>query len=381
MNPVDLTARLVRVPSLSGQEGPVADIVEETMRNLGYREVIRDRLGSIIGLVGPADAQVRLLFDGHMDVVPVVGEWCVDPFGAAVVDGRLYGRGSTDMKGGLSAAICGVVAAASSGRLLHQVAVSATVLEETIEGVALGEVIDAIAPSAVVICEPTGLQLKVGQRGRLEILIKFTGVPAHAAFPERGTNALSSMARAIAALEGIDVPVDPVLGKGILVPTDVLSTPYPSISMLPSSALVRFDRRTLVGETPEAVVSAIESRLSDWALSEFEVMISAGEISTYTGVTFVPQRVLDAWNIDRKHALVQAAVHALEQTDQGVDIGTFAFCTNGSESAGARNIPTIGLGPGAEDDAHTIDESVSLAEIGKAAKFYEKLALEFAGVS
>ena len=68
MDPVELNQRLVRIPGLSGEEGAVADAVEAAMGELGYRDVRRDALGSVIGLVGPEDAPVRLQFDGHMDV-------------------------------------------------------------------------------------------------------------------------------------------------------------------------------------------------------------------------------------------------------------------------------------------------------------------------
>ncbi|MCA9506700.1 MAG: M20/M25/M40 family metallo-hydrolase, partial [Myxococcales bacterium] len=171
MDAVELTQRLVRIPGVSGSEALMADTVEEVMRELGFREVVRDDLGAVIGIVGPEGSPTKLLFDGHMDVVPVVGNWSVDPFGGEIRDGRLWGRGSADMKGGLAAAICGVAAAARDGELACQAAVSATVLEEVIEGVALGAVMDRLAPEAVVICEPTSLTLNTAQRGRLEVLL------------------------------------------------------------------------------------------------------------------------------------------------------------------------------------------------------------------
>jgi acetylornithine deacetylase/succinyl-diaminopimelate desuccinylase-like protein len=133
MDAVELTQRLVRIPGVSGREGEVADAVEAAMNELGFREVLRDPYGAVVGLVGPEGAPTKLLFDGHMDVVPVIGTWSVDPFGGEIRGGRLWGRGSTDMKGGLAAAICGVAEAARDGALTGQAAVSATVLEEVME--------------------------------------------------------------------------------------------------------------------------------------------------------------------------------------------------------------------------------------------------------
>src|SRR5690606_16149386 len=105
---VRLTQEMVRIPSLSGQEQDMARYVQNTMHSLGFNDVSLDENGSVLGLVGPADAPIALLFDSHMDIVPVAGLWTVDPFGAEIRNGRLYGRGTTDMKGGLAAALSAV---------------------------------------------------------------------------------------------------------------------------------------------------------------------------------------------------------------------------------------------------------------------------------
>ena len=379
MDAVELTQKLVRIPGVSGQEGAVADAVEQAMRDLGYREVTRDSFGTVLGQVGPEGASTCLLFDGHMDVVPVVGEWSVDPFGGEIRDGRLWGRGSTDMKGGLAAAICGVAAAARSGVLKHQVAVSATVLEETIEGVALGSVMDRIDPQAVVICEPTSLELKTAQKGRLEMLLTIHGKPSHAAYPERGVNAIDFAARALRALDAMKPVTSEELGKGILVATDIISDPHPSISMLPNSVTIRFDRRTLVGETQEDILSAMRDALTADNISNYDLKVTDSEVSTYTDKAFEPVRWMPAWSLDRDHRLVAGAIDAIQEMGDEPRLGVFGFCTNGSESAGVRKVPTIGFGPGAESDAHIIDESVDIGEVAKAAEFYRNLVTGMAG--
>jgi len=379
MDAVELTQKLVRIPGVSGQEGAVADAIEQTMHDLGYREVTRDSFGTVLGQVGPEDAPTSLLFDGHMDVVPVVGEWSVDPFGGEIRDGRLWGRGSTDMKGGLAAAICGVAAAARDGALKHQVAVSATVLEETIEGVALGAVMDRIDPQAVVICEPTSLELKTAQKGRLEMLLTIHGKPSHAAYPERGVNAIDFAARALRALDAMKPVTSEELGKGILVATDIISDPHPSISMLPNSVTIRFDRRTLVGETQEDILGAMRDALTADNISNYDLQVTDSEVSTYTDQAFEPIRWMPAWSLNRDHTLVTGAMDAIREMGDEPRLGVFGFCTNGSESAGARNVPTIGFGPGAESDAHIIDESVDIGEVAKAAEFCRNLVTGMAG--
>ena len=376
---ITLTQDLVRIQGLSGSESRVADRVEAAMRELGYRDVGRDDLGNVVGFVGPKETTTALLFDSHMDVVPVMGAWSRDPFGAEIADGRLYGRGATDMKGPLAASLCGVADAARSGGLLRQVAVSASVLEETIEGLALAAVLDRTQPEAVVICEPSSLAIKHGQRGRIEILVDVFGIPAHAAHPEQGRNPILLAAAALPAIDAMLLPSDPQLGRAIIVPTDITTNPYPSISSIPPELTIRFDRRTVVGETREASLGALRRCLAAIDPDAFRVRISDSPVSTYTGQVLKGERFLAPWLVERTSPLMRALADSLGECGCPVRYGVYAFCTNGSESAGRRGIPTVGLGPGAEADAHTIDESISIAELECARRIYRSLTLRIAG--
>ncbi len=372
---IELTQRLVQTPGLSGAEGDVADRVEEAMNALGFRRVYRDALGNVIGFVGPQAEATALLFDAHMDVVPVAGEWRMDPYGGEIVDGRLYGRGSTDMKGALAAAICGAAAAAKSGRLSRQVAVSATVLEETLECAALAAVVESIRPEQVIICEPSNLTIKLGQKGRAEILLTIEGIPAHAAFPDRGKNPIQLAAEALEALKKIKFPKDPFIGEAILVATDIISDPYPSISLIPQQVTIRFDRRTIPGETEDVILNQILEALKNIDDQAFSVSVTRDTVQAYTGKVIEAPRLFAAWKVEKDIPLVRAAEAGVTAAGLTPAFGFWGFCTNGSETAGKRNIPTIGLGPGIEDDAHIADESISIAELKKAKIAYEHLIL------
>ena len=376
---ISLTREFVAVGAQSGDEGKVADLVEKAMIELGFRDISRDRLGNVVGYIGPKDVGVSLLFDSHMDVVPVTGKWSVMPFGGELRDGRLYGRGTTDMKGALAASLCGVAEAAQMGKLIKAVAVSASVLEETVEGRALGEVLDVANPEMIVICEPSSLSIKTGQRGRIEIIMDVVGIPAHAAHPDRGKNAISLTAVALIAIEKMQMTEDPVFGPMVMVPTDIKSDPYPLISALPSSVTVRFDRRIGMTEDRTSVLQALRETLAEIDPIAFEVRVSADPVQTYTGVKVQWERYLAPWNQSQEQPLVKAAMASLQQAGIDVRFGTYAFCTNGSESAGERNIPTIGLGPGNERDAHIVDESISVEELTKAVTVYRNLVLKIAG--
>lgn len=376
---VALTQRLVRTPGLSGSERQVADVVETAMEELGFRDIRRDDLGSVTGVVGPAGERPRLLFDGHMDVVPVVGEWTMDPFGAEIRDGRIYGRGTTDMKGGLAAALCGAALSAATGQLAAPVAVCATVFEETMEGVALGRVMDRLQPEAVIICEPSSLVIQVGQRGRAEVLVTLHGRPAHAAYPERGRNPIELAASAIEVIKTARLPHDDVLGDAIIVCTDVISDPYPSVSLIPAAVQIRYDRRTLIGETADTVTAGLEGFLSALGPGASSVRLSRTTLSAYTGTPVEAPVFLPAWRLPDDHELARDLQRAVERAGVPLRLGTYGVCTNGSESAGVRGVPTVGFGPGDAADAHTPDESVSVDEVTAAAAVFRELCLLQAG--
>ncbi len=376
---VSLTQALIRTEGLSGQETEVAHLVERAMRGLDFRDVQRDDFGSVVGFVGPRDETSAVLFDAHMDTVPVMGRWSVEPFGGAIIDGRIFGRGAADMKGALGAAICGVAEAGRSGSLTRQVAVSASVLEETIEGLALRPILERTRPEQVVICEPSSLTIKHGQRGRIEVLLLATGIPSHAAYPERGKNPLLLAAKALAAIEAMDLPSREGFGRAIMVPTDIISIPHPSVSSIPAAVEIRFDRRTLPGESAEEVLEALRLRLAEIDPRAFAVRVSDGPVTAYTGKVSIAARDLPPWFFDRDLPLVQAAANSVIEAGRPAEFGYYSFCTNGSETAGRRNIPTVGLGPGDEADAHTADESISVAEVRQAAAAYRNLSLKLAG--
>lgn len=376
---VSLTQAFVRIPSLSGQEQVMADFVQQVMRELGFDQISVDDKGSVLGFVGPAQAPLALLFDAHMDVVPIAGTWTVEPFGAQIKDGRMYGRGTSDMKAGLAAALCGAAAAARSGTLKQRIAVSASVMEEVIEGYALSHALEQCTPAAVVICEPSRLRIMVGQKGRQEILLRLQGRPAHAALPHLGVNPIQAAVKAISALQTLDLPRDAQVGQALLVPTDIISDPHPSISLIPSSVTVRFDRRTLVGESSESVLKEMEQCVQGAGVEGFSLELVDSQVQTYTGQQASPERDLPAWRLDESAPLAQAMVQAVQQAGRVVEMDTWWFCANGSESAGRRGIPTIGLGPGEEAQAHTADESVAIDDVLGAKDIYEQLCIQLAG--
>lgn len=367
----DLALRLVQATSLSGEEKRAASVLAEAMRGLGYRVNTGDG-GEVIGELefGPGPT---VLLDGHLDTVPVPdpSEWSRSAQGE-IADGRLYGRGAVDMKGALAACVLGV--ASLRGRHRHgRVVVCGSVGEELIEGPSLAGVARRIAPDHVVICEPSGGRVMTGQRGRAEISVRVGGRAAHSAYPEAGCNAVEVMADVVRELRDVPAPRHPVLGEGALVLIDIVSRPYPSLSTVPDLCTATFDRRTLPGESEadvlapvRAVAAAVAARYGASA----QVEIAAHRHTAYTGTVIEAPKFAPAWTVPDDDHAVAAVLRGLAAAGLPAVRAHYAFCTNGSGSAGTLGLPTIGYGPGEENAAHTVDESIRLDDLAAAATGY-----------
>ena len=371
----DFAVRLVRIPSLSGEEAGVARLVEEEMRALGYGVEV-DSMGNVVGTIG-ARSGPCVLVDAHMDTVGVTEpeQWTHDPRGERAGD-VLYGRGTMDMKGPLAAAVYGV--ALLRGRLARgRVVVSATVAEELVEGPALTHVATRVRPDYVVIAEATSLKIARGQRGRAEIRIEVFGRPTHSSRPDFGINAAQAMVDAVVALRDIRPPRHEVLGEGILVLTDVKSEPYPGLSVVPDYCVATFDRRTLPGETEDDILGparrAVDQALAGTGASA-RVRIAEDDFTTYTGARITAPNFAPAWFCDEGAGIVVAAAAGLAEAGISPQLTHYAFCTNGSGTAGRLGIPTIGFGPGDEALAHRVNESIEVAELTIGARGYAAIA-------
>lgn len=368
---IDFTQRLIRQPSPPCEEGPVAQIVLDEMKRLGYDRVWIDENGSAIGLIEGARSGPTLLFDAHTDTVGIApgSVWTREPFGAEIADSYLYGRGAADMKGAL-AAMLHAAASVDKSRLAGKVVVSASVMEEVYEGGALKTVMDEVKPDFVVIGEASELNLVRGGRGRAEIHLETIGKPSHSSSPHLGVNAIHLMMKVIQAVDKLKLGEHPLLGSGILALTDIISEPYPAYSVIPVRCKATYDRRLLPGETVEGVLVDITS-LPELRGINFNAKIAEAEHLTYTGKLLQAYKFFPAWELEESHPFVQSALRGLRASGLDPNMRAYRFCTNAAYSIGEAGVPTIGFGPCAEGDAHVVDEKISLDDLEKAALGYK----------
>lgn len=362
--------RMVGVRSYSTDEDAAARVFAEELTQFGFT-VETDEIGNVVGTLDLGEGPTVLL-DSHLDTVVVAdpAEWTRNPFGE-VTDDRVYGRGTVDMKGPLAACVYGVAALRDLG--CGRIVVSGSVAEEFVEGPALVRVAERIRPDYVVICEATARRVAIGQRGRAEVRIEIEGKSCHSAHPQAGLNAAEVMTDVLTGIRDVKVPQDPDLGEGILVLTDVMSHPYPGLSVVPERCVATLDRRTLVGETEEDVLAPVRAVVDDIAKrwgTRGTVSIATDDYTAYTGATVQALNFAPAWIVDEDDPIVNAAVMGLKNAGLDAAVGHYKFCTNGSGTAGHLGIPTIGYGPGDEDQAHTVDESLALDDLHAGAQGY-----------
>jgi len=376
---IALCRDLVRIPSLSGNEKAAADYVRKSMVKLGFDDVLVDEYGSVVGRIRGCGQGRTVLLDGHVDTVGSgsLQDWHYDPFGAHVAEGRIYGRGTSDMKGALAAMIYGV-SRLSDQRPPGDVYVSASVFEELYEGVALKRILQKTTPDYVIIGEASDLNLKTGQKGRAEIKVTTRGKSGHAAHPEDAVNAVYSMQLIISALRKAVLPDDIHLGRGIMELTDIISDPYPGTSVIPSQCTASYDRRLITGETKETILEEIKKLICSLEKKnntlKAEASIAQGIAVCYTGKSFSAERFFPAWYFDQDSPFVEIALNALRAAGIDAKPDTYGFCTNGSVSAGELGIPTLGFGPSRENQAHVADEYIETDQLIQAARGYTALA-------
>ena len=369
---ISLTQSLIRTPSISGEESAVVDVLLGGMRAAGFDGFWRDDYGSAVGVVLGAAPGPTLMLCGHCDTVGIAPgvQWRHDPFGGEIEDGFIYGRGAADMKAALAAMIH-AAGAVDRSRLRGRLIVAATVMEENLEGAALKAIMDVIRPDYVVIGEATELNLNRGGRGRAEDHLETVGRPAHSSNPEVGRNAVLDMLPVVAAAAALPVRSDPLLGPGICALTDIISDPYPAHSVIPSRCRVTYDRRLLPGETAEGVLAEFQVLAAAAPPgADLRVRIADGAHRTYTGRLLVGPKFLPAWIFPEDHPFVAAALRGLRAAGLDPAIGAYRFCTDAAYSAGIAGVPTVGFGPGREQDAHVVDERVAIADLLAAARGY-----------
>lgn len=371
----ELAADLVRAVGENppGEEAATVDVLDKACANRGLqisrREVEpgRDNLSAVLpGGPGPG-----LLLLGHTDVVPVGEGWTVPPFGGVMRQGRLYGRGSADMKGGLAACVVAMAALRQAGVHLSGPVELAAVVDEEETGKGVRHYIaerDRSGFLGCIVAEPTDLQPIIAARGASYVQIGVRGRAAHAGRPSDGANAIYGAAAVISELERLHHELAD--RRHLLVGPATWSVGLvrggSGASTVPAQAWVTADRRLLPGELGEVVLGDTMARISQLGLRERGLAVEARMTMEMPGFETPPD-----------HPLVGCVSRAVQDAG-GPDLplaGWTAACDGGFVARDA-GVPVVVLGAGSvADQAHRPDESVDLEDVLVAARAYALSAL------
>ena len=362
---------LISIRSYTGEETPAVERTLEEMRDLGFDEVWMDSAGNALGRIGTG--KKIILYNAHLDHNEITdeSEWPHPPLQPVIKDGIMYGLGASDCKGGVAPIVYG---AAIFKKLKLQseysVVVMGATLEEDAEGFALRSLVerDGLRPEAVLLAEATDLTLRRGHRGRCEVHVRVTGKAAHASSPELGDNAILKMVPVIQAVNKMnaDLPVHPLFGKGNQV-ISLINGPHTPNSV-PSWCEITVDRRMVPGETMETILEGFRKVVEPLGAT---VYIPEQPVKTHTGINLDGPSYYPGWLIPEDAPILSAGKEtykALWGAEPVVDI--WRFSTDGTYSAGAADIPTLGFGPEEEKWVHTPQDQVNLEKVRKAAMFY-----------
>jgi acetylornithine deacetylase/succinyl-diaminopimelate desuccinylase family protein len=354
-----------------GTEESVAGVLADHCRELGFdvevQHVVPGRPNVTVS-VGGSDAP-GVLFVGHSDVVPAGGGWTTDPFSAVVNDGRLYGRGACDMKGGVAAVVVAMAALARCDALGSAPVSLACLVDEEDTGLGIRSFVTQQHRrnyAYCVVAEPTDLVTITGCRGAANLEITVTGRSAHAGRPSNGRNAVSAAARIVVLIdrsaELLRSDPHPTLGAATWnVGTIDGGT---GTSMVADRCVITADRRLLPGEDAHRIALQLQRDID-------AAGITGDGIEVSVDVSMEMPGFLTSDDADISVFAVEAVRAAAEF--RGTDVWT-ASC-DGGFIARDLGIPTVVLGPGEiESQAHQPDESVSVRQLCDSARTYALIA-------
>ncbi len=384
---IHLTQKLVRIDSVFRDDGvsteqEAAEFVAQYLRAIGIEthvEEVAPGRPNVIGIIDSGKPGKTLLFEGHTDVVTEGNReaWKYDPFGAEIVDGRMYGRGTNDTKGNLA---CMITACQSI--LLDEEAFTGKIIlcipcDE--EGLMLGikHFIKqgwADGVDGAIICEPEENQVCIAQRGAIRLRVDIYGKMAHGAISWSGINPNWRMARFITEMEKLEkeeqlrLGEDPFLKWPTITPT-ILRAPVKGdaqINVIPDHCMTTLDIRTVPAQDHDELLAKIEAIIDRMKAEDPDFNVE---------LTVLDNRPATATDKDEPvvQAIYQAVKDVLETEPRyngvpGATDGTFLH---------VHGVPIVTIGAGDREIPHQIDEYVDIEELAETTAIYRKAALLF----
>ena len=374
---VDLTIRLVQIPTENppGNEKVAAQFLKPLLSKTGFKiKTVLSPEGrwNLLAEKRWGRGGRRLIFNGHLDVVPAgnPSQWKYPPFQGKLYKGKIYGRGSSDMKSGIASFIHALSTIERSKIPLHQGAVILHLVSDEEshghQGMEFLTQREGIQGDAALVGEPTDLQPVIAQKGALWLRIFTIGRSAHGSKPHLGINAVEKMMKLIERLHFIPLEKEhPLLGK----PTLSIGTIQggTKVNIVPEGCEIEVDRRMLPGEKKEEVLGEIKKILDSLQLQDSFFQYRMEEID------FAQPSA-----VDPDEEIVKIGVEAIQNVmGRKPMLRGFSGFTDSRFYVNQCHIPTLIFGPGGVDQSHTMDESVAVDALVHAAHIYAMILVDY----
>ncbi|MCZ6565859.1 MAG: M20 family metallopeptidase [Gammaproteobacteria bacterium] len=366
MNSVQLTQELVRINTVNppGDEHECAKYLGKYLQdngfNIHYHEFAKNRTSLVARIEGSED-KLPICFTGHIDTVPLgATKWSCDPFAADIDNGKLFGRGTSDMKAGVAAFVAAAVQVTKNTKPKAGLELVITAGEETgCEGANhMAQLPNALKKvGAIIVGEPTSNYPLVGHKGAYWLRLISKGITAHGSMPEKGDNAIYKMAKAVNKLANYQWTTDAHAVLGM--PTLNVSTIQAgmNINSVPDRAEATVDIRTIPDQKQSQLMDEFTKLLGD------DVEIE--EIVGVDGIWAEPENnwVKQVFSIAKEVLNVKPVARSVSYFTDGPSLAKFS-----------KNPPTLVLGPGEAAMAHQTDEFCFIDRIEEAVDLYERIA-------
>ena len=398
---IEFLKNMVAIESLPGEEKAVADFILAEFKKSGVDEAFVDGAGNVVAILRGEGTGPNILLNGHMDVVPPgsLDNWGeYDPYTPVIENGRLIGRGICDMKGGLAAQIYAFKAIVErviqkGKKLPGDLVLTAVVMEEPAEMFGTEYFFDYtmkehnIKCDLAFIAEPTGNDVVVGQRGKVELVVKTYGRCAHSSAPQEGVNALEMMVPILEDIfshTGIDLKTDYDGSHTPITVTNCIVKPGGTLSVIPDECEIAIDRRYAPEQTLDDLLgefNAIFKRLST-RFPEFKATVEPRyyDVTAYTGYKKRVKKFHPPWAMDRECDVMKRTFKALRGVGQDPKERFFIGGTDGSMTCAIHGIPTVIYAGPAPVCAHQPKEWADIEEMVKNYEGYIALLAEFYGL-
>lgn len=374
---LEILKRLIAFDTVSSEPNmALIEYVRELLASKGIESlIVKDETGkkaNLFASTGPRDVP-GVLLSGHTDVVPAAGQaWTMPPFQATLRDGRIYGRGTCDMKGFIALAIDAMLNAADMTLLRPlQLALSH---DEEIGCVGVRRLLDVlhlapVRPFLCVVGEPTLMQFAVGHKGKASYRTFCRGQEAHSSLAPRAVNAIHLASDFIAELrnsqkrieqqgsrdEGYDIPYSTVhIGR---------IDGGKALNIVPNLCTMEFEYRNLPGDNPEVLLEQLRERA--------DVLVR--EAKQLSGVAAIEIEVMNEYPALETHPSVEAVrmLHAF--AEPGTQHIKVSYGTEGGLFAVRLNVPVVVCGPGSIEQAHKPDEFIDESQMDAGERFLQSL--------